>query len=743
MKKFKAFLIILIVFLPSYLFSNSLIIKGLNKLTIEDLQSLTTIDLSKDNISLDDLNLIINDLYNSDLIYDVSKLQSDNQYVLEIVENNLIENIFINGNIQINDVDIVNNLFSKTNTFLNLYNIERDINIIKSLYSSIGYDNSFVDLKTEKFSSNRINLIYQINEGRKSELNKISFMGNKTFSDKYLNSIISSKVNSFYNIFSSGSNLNFSSFQSDISKLTNFYKNNGFFDVDISYQLEKSDFSGYLLNFYIYEGDRVEINLINFLYLSDSQGFQDIEKDISKVFDKNNRYYNLDIIEEQIIKLEDLAINNGYLDSSFEYELIENQDSYDLIFSEKKLKPVYINQIFIEGNSITKDKTLRSKLSIEPGDIINNNKINLTRKRLNSLKYINSVNILNKSISDNKSDIQINIDENKKTGNFLFGASFSGDTGVGAGFSIKDYNLLGSGNEIDASVTLNSEQALFKINYTKKSNIFPDLTNSYNIFNEEKDLASSFGYKVKTQGIGYKASFSLSKDVSMSSGVQFESSDGYNALLNTSYINDNIGNFDNLIFNYSISQNSTNDFLYPTNGSSNRIYFEISPNNISDDNYYKIIYNNEIYYQFKNSKNFLFTDNNFGFADSIDGKLKTNNAFSLGGLNFKGFEYRGIGPIDNNYYLGGNKYFTSTIGYGSSFLFDEKDNINIKLFLTTGSLWGSDYTTDNDYNIRSSAGFSLDILTIVGPISLSFATPIEKNYSDKTQGFNFSIGTSF
>ena len=96
--------------------------------------------------------------------------------------------------------------------------------------------------------------------------------------------------------------------------------------------------------------------------------------------------------------------------------MFENEQFYDLSFSEIKLKPEYINQIFIEGNSITRDKTLRSKLHIEPGDLINDNKINSTRKRLSSLKYINSVNILKKSISDEKSDIEIN--NKNKTENF-------------------------------------------------------------------------------------------------------------------------------------------------------------------------------------------------------------------------------------------------------------------------------------------------------------------------------------
>ena len=136
-------------------------------------------------------------------------------------------------------------------------------------------------------------------------------------------------------------------------------------------------------------------------------------------------------------------------------------------------------------------------------------------------------------------------------------------------------------------------------------------------------------------------------------------------------------------------------------------------------------------------------NNNYGYAESLNSKLKTIDAFGLGGLNFKGFDYKGIGPYDGNVYLGGNEYFTSTIGYGSSFIFDEKDNINIKFFLTTGSIWNSDYANSSDIDLRASLGTSLDFITPIGPLSFSYAEPFEKNNSDKTRSFNFSIGTSF
>ena len=153
---------------------------------------------------------------------------------------------------------------------------------------------------------------------------------------------------------------------------------------------------------------------------------------------------------------------------------------------------------------------------------------------------------------------------------------------------------------------------------------------------------------------------------------------------------------------------------------------------------------NKNYIQFEKSTNYIFFNNNYGFAKSFNGKLKTINAFSLGGMNFKGFDYKGIGPYEGNIYLGGNEYFTSTIGYGSSFIFDDKDNINVKLFLTTGSIWNSDYiSSSTDIDLRTSVGTSFDFITPIGPISLSYATPLEKNNSDKSRFFNFSIGTSF
>jgi len=715
---------------------------GLSKLTLDDVQQLISIDLNKD-IDINDINIIVQDLYLSDLIYKVELVDSSNPFLIKIIESKIIENIYINGNIKINDEVITSSIVSKPNFFLRNKDLINDIKIIKTIYSSLGYESSSINISTENYSEDRVNLIFNINEGVQSKIININFIGNLNYSDKFLNSIISSKSNNFYNIFTSGSNLNESLFNFDISKLKNFYKDNGFFDIDITYSLNKISASKYILQFNINEGFRYEINEV--LYNSNelSNEIKVLKENFIKKINKNNNYFDYNLIEDHLIQLNQYLENLGKNTEIFSYSYEKSDNQYNLIFNQINIEPNYINKISINGNSITRDNTLRSKLYFEPGDIYNQDLIKKTIKSINRLKYVNETKINEIRDQNNNYDIEININENKKTGNFLFGGSFSGDTGLGFGISLKDANILGTGNELDSSFNINAERALFLINYSTFSNIIPSLKNSYSIFNQDDDLSNSYGYKVKKMGFGYNANFEIDENISMSSGVEYIASNGYSASNNNNYIYDNIGDFNDLLFSFIINRNTTNDYLYPTDGYSNRIAFKISPPGISDDPFYQFVVNNQLYFQNKNSKNFYFFDNAIGIADSIDSKLKTKNSFSLGGLNFKGFDYRGIGPLENNIYLGGNNYFTATLGYGSSFLFDDKDNINIKIFTTAGSLWGSDYSTNNDFELRSSVGLSFDILTAIGPLSMSYAIPLQKSNTDNVREFNFSVGRSF
>ncbi len=736
--------LILISFCITKSYANNLTINGLSKLSLKDLQTQTSIDLNKNIITEDDINTLLKDLYRSELIFDIEYNKDKNNHYIIIEENKLIENIFFNGNSRIDDDLLINNISAKKNRFVNKNLINDDINLIKSIYKSQGFNKVNVIVSLEKYSNDRVNLIYEITENNQSQINRIKFIGNDTFSDRYLLSLINSKARNFYNIFTSGSNLNIENFRFDVNKIKSFYNQKGFFNVNVDFSISENLSNKYTVNFFIKEGERIKLDNIE-IENSNLISSDILDKNFNKFKEKihkNNLYYDQNIIDSFTDNLNQILINNNNFNTVYVSKFESDNKSNKLLFYQDKIVPSTINKITIVGNNITKDETIRSKLQFEPGDYFNNNLLTVTKRELSKNRYINKVTITSET-NEGKSNIIIDIDEKEKTGSFLVGGTYSGDYGAGLTISAKDDNIFGSGNSFETIFTGNQEDILFKISFIQYPVSSSNIKNSYSIFNDESDLSDSFGFKSDEFGFSYSINFDYNEKTSITTGLSYKTSDRHSAKKNISSVNDNIGKYNIYSLNSSITHDSTNDFLYPTDGVKNSLFFEYSPEKLSDDSYYKFIIKSDIYKKFKNSNRFVFLSNDIGYAESLEDKLSTINSFSLGGLNFKGFDYRGIGPKQDNIYIGGNKFFTSTIGYGGSFLFDDKDNVYTKLFYTSGSIWDSDYNDNSEIDIRSSVGISFDVLTAVGPISLSYAIPIDKNNDDRTREFNFSIGTSF
>ena len=742
MKKiFRFYLLIVFILLSKNLFAKNIVFEGLEKLSINDIQTLTNINLFKNNYNENEIDIITKDLFSSDLISDIKLSESQDSYIFEIFEFVLINQIYINGNINISDDIIINNISSKPNSFLLDDLVEKDINLIRNIYSNKGYNNTTVSVTSEKFSKDKINLIFSINESYPSKVKKISILGNNFFSDKYLLKKINSKNVSDFNFFSSGSNLNLDIFNFDRNILIKEYENKGFFNSRIQYELIKKD-SSYSLIFYIEEGNRTKINEISYQFPK-NLSINELNH-ISNNFKKSFKHFDIDKINDHLQQLNDILISNDYLDLSFEANLEETDNISNLIIYTSKFNPIYVNKIQILGNEITKDETIRSKVSFESGDVIHPSQLEIARNNISNLDYIISSDISVVKNNKNNTDVIIDINENKKTGNFGFAGSYSGDTGFGLGFFLEDKNILGTGNKIDSSFNFNSEKTLFNIKYTTYPYLNNSIYNSYNIFNEEIDLTDSFGFKSTQTGFSFDQGFAYSDKIDIGWGIEYNYRKNYSSTSSSNAVNDNIGNFNSLGLKFNISYDSTNDLLYPTNGNNNNLSLFVSNADNASNSFYRFNFNNDNYYRISTENNFLFLINRAGTAQPFEDKLKTINAFSLGGLNFKGFDYRGIGPTSSSIYLGGNNYFTSTIGYGGSFLFDDTDDFKYKIFSTFGSLWGSDYTQNsNDYEIRSSVGISFDILTRLAPLSFSYAVPLQKESEDKVREFNFILGTSF
>ena len=737
-------------YLIFFLFLNNIYTKelsfiGLNKLTVQDLQTLTSVNITSDDIDENDINLILNDLYSSSLIYDLDLNIKEDIYLIEIFESKKINNIFINNNTFIKDENILQLISSKTDDLLNKNILLNDQNMIRDLYEYSGFINTNITTTTEMYSDDRLNIIFNINEGSRVKLNKINFQGNRILSNNYLKDFINTNSTSLLDFFSNSSNFNQELIQNDVSRILNLYQSKGFFDVKVSTNIDQNSFNSFILNFYINEGERVKINRIDFNFekvLLDDESIAKLNFKFLSNIEKNNSYYDEAIMQNYIDDINQILFDKNIGNFAIQVQLKESENIFFLEVNSIKVDPIYVNRISITGNGITKNKTILNYIQIEPGDIYNKNVINLSENKLNRLKFINKVTV-EESINDNQADISFDIAENKKTGNFTLAGFFSSDVGLGLGLGINDINIFGTGNELKLNSSLSSENILFNLSYIATNKNNSNIKSSYSIYNQEKDLTDSFGFKSQDRGLGYSISINQNQYLSYTVGVSYSDFNGHSAVDDNLPTNENLGDTQNFISNFSINYNNLNDYLYPTDGLSNDLYIAISPEFISDDSFYKIGIKNQFFKEIGQNNNFVFIQNNLGLADSFNGNLKTIHSYSLGGLNFKGFDYRGVGQFLGNTYLGGNKYITSTFGIGSNLFFDKKDNLIFKSFVSAGSLWDSDYITDSDFELRSSIGLSLDILTPLAPISISYAVPVIKKQNDKVRQFNFSLGTSF
>ena len=199
----KTLFLIVTLFLSLDIIAKPLNFKGLSKYTLDDIQSITSIDIYSNHIELTDIDKIIKDLSVSDLIYDLEFTEEKDNFLIKLIESDIVENIYINNNTWIEDELIKQNLVSQNNYLLNKKNIKKDLNIIKTIYKSKGFQNISVISKVEKYSKDRVNLIYEIIENKQQKISVIEFIGNDFYSDKYLNLIIQSQSIKFYNIFKS------------------------------------------------------------------------------------------------------------------------------------------------------------------------------------------------------------------------------------------------------------------------------------------------------------------------------------------------------------------------------------------------------------------------------------------------------------------------------------------------------------------------------------------------------------
>ena len=718
-------------------------IAGNDRVNSETIKLFANIKLGEE-LSDDRLNKILKDLYDTNFFKDIDIKFLNNTLILYVIENPIITSVNISGIKNKNfESSLKDQIEIKEGNSFNKFLINIQENRISDILKKSGFYLSTIETFVKENDDNSVDLTFEINLGNKSYINKISFIGDKKFKSNKLRNVIVSEENKFWKFISNKKFLDKERINLDKRLLINFYKNNGYYKVNINSEtIEYDQENGFHLIFNITSGDKFYFDnfKINYPDNYDKNYFNKINKNLN---DFSNKLYSFKIIEKMIKTIEDIASTENYEFINVDIdERVTNDNMIAITLNINESDKFFVNRINILGNNVTIEDVIRNELFIDEGDPLNNI---LFEKSISEIKSLNIFKSVETEIVDTNDpvlkDINIKIEE-RPTGEISLGAGI-GTSGASTLFGVKERNFLGRGINLDSNLTLSKETIKGQFNVINKNYKNSDRDLIFGLQSLETDRLKNFGYKTNKTGLNLGTNFEYLNDLFLSPQVSI-----FNEKIETSSSASNLlkkqeGSYIDFNTSYSLTYDKRDQSFQPKSGFLSR-FSQRLPLNYSENQTIINTYELTKFYEYLNDKVFKWsiyagTANSFG-----DNDVKISDRLFIPSSKLRGFESGKVGPLDNGDFIGGN--YLTTLNLSNELpILDNFDNISFSTFLDAANIWGVDYDSSISDNskIRSSVGISADWFTPVGPLNFSLAHPITKETTDKTEGFRFNLGTSF
>jgi outer membrane protein insertion porin family len=689
------------------------------------------------------VNEILKRLYKSGFFKDVVIKIENNNLIIEVIENPIIQTVFIEGIKRKKTEEALKNILSlKDRSSFSSSSLKNDeINILNFLKNE-GYFFSTISTFVQELDKNKIDLFYEINLGKKARISKISFIGEKKYKDRELRNVIVSEEYKFWKFISGKKFLNENLLNFDKRLLYNFYRNKGFYNVNIdaTYANFLGD-SEFEIIYNISSGKKYYFNefILKLPLDFDETDFGTLKSKFTKL---KGEHYSLNAIDKILGEIDNIVLNEEYefLNSTVSEETKDNL--INLIFYINESEKFYVEKINIYGNNITQENVIRDTLIVDEGDAFNEL---LHNKTLNNLKSLNFFKKVEADVIEGTSPIQkiINIKvEEKPTGEISAGAGV-GTSGGTVGFSVKENNFLGRGIEFSTDLSLSTETLKGKISLNNPNYKSSNRSLNFSAESSVTDRLKNFGYQSNKTGFLVGSGFEFYDNIFLKLGIssfveKLETDSTASASLKKQE-----GSFFDTFFNYSLDYDMRDQKHKPTDGFRSKFTQNVplisenySLTNIYDFKFYDEWLNENIasYGLYASSASSLFSKD-----------VKLSDRIYIPSSKLRGFESGKIGPIDGSDFVGGNYALTLNVATTLPQILPNSQNTNFSVFFDAANLWGVDYsgTIDDGSKIRSSVGLAVDLFTPIGPLNFSFSEPITKNTGDITESFRFNLGTTF
>lgn len=749
-------------------------LEGAQSVDAETALSLANLRRGAD-LSLGDLNDAQQRLQQSGLFEAVEIVPQGRTLVIKVSEYPMINIVNFEGNRRIKDDQLAEVVQSRSRRVFSPSTAEQDAQAIAAAYASQGRYAARVDPRVIRRSGNRVDLVFEIREGKVTEIERIGFTGNRAFSDRKLRDVLSTKQAGLLRAFVRRDTFAPERMQLDEKLLTDFYRSRGYADFRVQAVAPEvaRERDAFFVTYNIYEGPRYSFG--NVAVVSEIPGL-DVAPYQAQNKVRRGQVYSPSAVENTIQRMETLALQQGQNFVSVEPRVTRNMrnQTLDLTLALVRGPRIFVERIDIEGNTTTLDEVIRRQFRTVEGDPFNPREIRASAERIRALGYFSDAQVETRAGSTPQQVIvDVNVEE-QPTGTLSFGASYGADAGVGFNASLSENNFLGRGQTVQLGFSTVSGSRSFDFNFVEPYFLGRDLRARFSAWYRTSDY---YNARYNTRSIG------------LSSGIEFPVSDNGRLELRYRISKDKLFDVTPIPDCVLDPDNCSGTPLTPDIGSSD-ILVQEEGERVTSALGYSYGYDSRIVginpltaYKLRFGQDFagLGGDVKSVTTTLLAGvesrawreELTLRAEFEAGALHMlgdedsritdrfrgtgriRGFEANGFGPRDLNApyqdALGGNYFWALRTEAQFPIGLPEEYGISGGLFADAGSIWGLDNTmggtgsdpVDDSMKVRAAVGASLFWTTPIGPLRFNFAKAVKKEDYDKDQTFDLSITTRF
>lgn len=720
-----------------------------------------------DTVDAQRIDLALKTLFRTDLFADVKiDLQQNGDLVVRVVENPIINRVIFEGNKGLKEEKIREEVTIRPRGIFTRAKVQSDVQRIIELYRRSGRIGVTVTPKIVELPQKRVDLIFEINEGPKSGVLDINFLGNREFSDGDLADTIVTEESHWYKFLSSNDNYDPDRIEYDKEQLRKFYRNKGYYDFRVISAVAElaPDKNGFVVTYTLDEGEQYKFGKLT------------VETEMKKLDGtvlaqllpiRQGQTYQDQAIESATDALTFAAGAAGFAFVDVRPRYVPNPETrtVDVVFQVKEGPRVYIDRIDIIGNTRTLDYVIRREMNVSEGDAYNRVLVDRSRNQIRGLGFFKDVTIEEvPSGQPDRTALRVQVEE-QPTGELSFSAGYSSVDQLVIDLGISERNFRGRGQNVRGRISVGSLRQQIDFSFTEPRFLNRDLRAGLDLYSYRYNFSNQTAFDTASTGGGLRLGFPLTQNASMSLRYTLRNDEviiddslcSGTATLSTSLCAQR-GSYITSLVGYGLRVDRRNDPLRPTRG----FYVDLSQDLAGvagDVNYLRTEVGGGWYYGFNKDFVLQFT----GTAGYIDGwggdSVRINDRFYKGGNSFRGFEVAGLGPRDTtgsrSDALGGKAYAIGSVELSVPTFLPEQYGIKAALFSdfgTVGMLDDIDTLSSpgvqnpdiyDDLSLRASAGLSIFWRSPMGPIRFDFSQILAKEDYDKTETFRFSTSTRF